>query len=259
MLDTATTIGRSCVHLDGDSTDTGGATVGVAGTNVSDSSFALVPTGDFTEGPGGTREVHTELRSMNLVADACPALCTGTGNGVPITVRAGVGTGVALATVGEVETLPGGGDFPAESFFDVFVEIDTPFFGGTTLANSASNPLLVVDPALDALPPKVVYIHGETNAVPVSFVDGPSAGQVFGYLRLAGHGAGFVANCGDNEFFCVDVVDFAAQLAAAPLMPCPQCIATPVPATGVTAKIVLVLVATAGLLFVVRSRGPAQA
>jgi hypothetical protein len=186
LSDSNTVIGRSTPHEDGNAADTGGTPVGTAGTLVSDGDFAARP--DGFEGPPGTREVHTAIRRFNLTDPSYPGLA----------VRSG--TDLGLPSPGEVESKSGTSgdpnqDFPAESFFDVFVEIDLPGLGGlqkATLYNADA--LLVVNDNLMAFPPKVVYVHGNTTAVPVLFKDnGPSwqAGDTFGWLVLAGHGIGY--------------------------------------------------------------------
>jgi hypothetical protein len=225
MLDPTTTIGRSCVHTDGDASDSGGTAVGTAGTMVKDSDFAFVPTAGYTDGPPGTREVHTEIRKLNLEEPGCG-----------FALRVGTDSGVSRPSFGEVEdNNPDPAlDFPAESFFNVFFEVDLPLFGGTTLYNKASDPLVVVNDALDDLPPTVVYIHGETPAVPIYFKGGPENGKRFGFLRLAGHGSNFfcqfepVGNCPEDGLGrCKKSQELMAALAKAVdegrLMDCPDC------------------------------------
>ena len=211
MYDPATVIGRSAPHSDGGATDAGGTPVGTAGTIVSDTSFSVVPTFNFTEGPAGTKEIHTEMYKLHM-QDLC---------GTNFAIRGGTGAGVPFASFGEVEAKPGSTDFPAESFFNVFVEIDTPFFGGTTLYNMV--PLLVVNPNLDNLPPNVVYIHEETGAVPVFFKNGPHAGQLFGKLRLAGHKTGGQCTNPCNVSQCPAAQELDAALDEQPLMKCRNC------------------------------------
>ncbi len=195
LYDPSTVVGRSVYHLDGDATDTGGAGVGSAGTSVSDSDFSLVP-GGF-EGPAGSREVHTEIRSMNLTAG-------------PVAVRAGTNAPDQPMSPGEVESQSGSGnpvdDFPADSFFNVFVEVDLPGvfdFPGGTLYNS--DPLLVLNNDVTELPPRVVYVHGNSSAVPVFFksdnLPAWEAGDLFGWLALAGHGASFDDSPEDSAEF----------------------------------------------------------
>lgn len=225
MQDSSTTIGHSCVHDDDDASDSGGTAVGTAGTMVRDSDFAFVPTAGFTEGPAGTREVHTEIWKLRLEEPGCG-----------FALRVGTGSGVSPASFGEVEdNNPGADDFPAESFFNVFFELDVPLFGGTTLYNQASDPLVVVNDALDQLPPRVIYIHGETPAVPIYFKNGPDIGKRFGFLRLAGHGSNFACevqptgNCPEVDLSreCPDSAELMAALdkavEAGLLMDCPDC------------------------------------
>jgi hypothetical protein len=193
LFDPHTVIGRSAVHTDGDATDSGGTSVGTASTLISDSTFSLLPPG--FEGPPGTREVHTEVRSLNMTSWQCA--------GVPgVAVRAGTHAPGRPISPGEVESQNTGTDFPAESFFDVFAEIDLPAaagFPGGTLYNPV--PLLVENINLTSFPPRVVYRHANSNAVPVRFRDSNpgfwNAGDLFGWVVLAGHAPGF--DCGDTE------------------------------------------------------------
>lgn len=209
MYDPATVIGRSDPFRDASARDINGMPVGSAGTIVSDASFTAVPTLNFTEGPPGTAEIHTEIYKLNM-----QDLCFG-----QFRIRGGTGMGVGFPSFGEVEALPGSADFPAESFFDMFIELDTPFYGGTTLYNR--HPLLVVNPNLTSLPPVVVYIHGETPAVPIFFKTGAFAGQLFGYLRMAGHGVG--GQCEHPCGHCPAAEELDAALEDQPLMECSQC------------------------------------
>lgn len=185
LFDPATVIGRSAPHVDGDATDTGGAVVGTAGTVISDGSFSLVPSG--IEGPAGSREIHTEIVTLNLT-------------GFGAAVRAGSAAPAQPISPGEVESLDPTGnpvnDFPSESFFNVFVEIDLPAgagFPGGTLYNPS--PLVVISNKVERLPPQVVYIHGNTSAVPILFRSTNAgfwlADDLFGHLVLAGHGSNF--------------------------------------------------------------------
>ena len=61
---------------------------------------------------------------------------------------------------------------------------------GAVLYNDS--PLIITNLSLTGFPPTVVYIHGETAAVPLKFkASNPpywSAGDIFGYVVLAGHG-----------------------------------------------------------------------
>ena len=198
LFDPNTVVGRSVYHLDGDATDIGGASVGTANTIISDSDFSSVPAG--FEGPPGSREVHTEIRELNLTFNS-------------IAVRAGIDAPDQPISPGEVESQSATGnpanDFPAESFFNVFIELDLPAvatFPGGTLYNQ--EPLLIVNDHLKnppGLPPKAVYKHDNSGAVRVFFkfnkIGFWQAGDLFGWLTLAGHGASFDDTPEDNDAF----------------------------------------------------------
>ena len=181
LIDFNTRIGRSSIHADGDAADLAGVPVGSAGTIVSDASFAIVPPG--FAGPPGTPEVHTEIRSLNLVTS------TPFGNAA---VRAGTFAPTRPISPGEIEgSSLTSGLFPAESFFNVFAEVDLPGLG--TLYNVA--PLMVENSGVDCFPPVVVYQHRHTGPVPVLFKAADTqipqrwqAGDQLGWLVLAGHG-----------------------------------------------------------------------
>ncbi len=202
MYDPTTIIGRSAPHLHGSPPDLGGTPVGTAGVVIGDGDFLVEPAG--FQGPDGTREVHTRIADFNLA-----------GMGGLVTVRAGDAAPGQPTSPGEVQSLSGasgdpGQDFPAESFFDVFVEVDLPPLGGFpggTLFNQ--EPLLVINDSLPAFPPHVVYIHGQTPAVPVLFLQNDPngawlAGDLFGWLSLAGHGMNYTDSQQDvDEFYSV--------------------------------------------------------
>jgi hypothetical protein len=116
-------------------------------------------------------------------------------------------------------------DFPASSFFDIFVEVNLPNASPPNYANTVSTtafpptgaalysdptqPLIVQDvppnsdannPAVCSLPPRAVYIHGANTFAPNLYfaLNGPinpvthlpyySAGDILGSVVLAGHG-----------------------------------------------------------------------
>ena len=134
----------------------------------------------------------------------------GQGRGPQVTVKAGpggMGIGSTLPmnrrSIGIVQQTTGAGDFPAQSFFNVFVEVTLPQVpytvansdfpaGGAVLYNDASDPLLIENLSITNLPPEVTYVHGQSTAVPVRFkYSNPpywAADDVLGYLTLAGHG-----------------------------------------------------------------------
>lgn len=143
----------------------------------------------FAEGPDGTREVHTFIESIHL-----------TGSGFE--VKAGHQAPLRPISAGEVESLSGNSgdptqDFPANSFFDVFVQVDVPSLGGFPKIELVNvDPLLVQSTSITAFPPTVLYIHGNSSAVPLYFntdilAIGVHRGDLFGQLTLAGHGVGF--------------------------------------------------------------------
>jgi hypothetical protein len=192
LYDPATIIGHSGVHTDGSGPDLTGTPVGLLGTPISDAMLTHPP---GFEGPPGTNEVHTEIVSMQL-----------TGGPPGLAVRAGQGAAPPVAPIspGEVESRNEGGDFPAESFFDVFVEVDLPAGGDNFPGGMLFNPgpMIVYHDTIYSLPPTVVYVHGKTSAVPVHFRNaGPAwaAGDIFGWLVLSGHGANFTPGM-EGEF-----------------------------------------------------------
>jgi hypothetical protein len=138
------------------------------------------------------------------------------GGGTLVTVKAGPGAfgiGPTLPmnrrSIGLVQQLTSGGpnDFPAQSFFNIYIELDLPGIQNTAsyndfpvvsgvpvavLYNDVSDPLLIENSSLTSLPPVATYIHQQTTAVPIRFRDSNppywAANDVLGYLTLAGHG-----------------------------------------------------------------------
>jgi len=229
LLDGGTVIGRSPAFPDGSDPDQNGIPVGSAGTMVNDS--MLIPPPGFpcagltncSSGPG-TREVHTEVRSLHM-----------TGGGAA--VRAGIWynspdqppnpppTPLRISP-GEVQSQSGPSnnqqlDFPASSFFDIFVQVDIPacgsfphHFPGGTLYNLM--PLVVKNNQVTQFPPKVVYLHDSSSIVPILFLtDNPGfwhKDDILGYFVLVGHGVGFGAG---------DLADFTSQMAGQSNASCP--------------------------------------
>lgn len=214
MYDPATKVGRSDALLDGSAADTNGVPVGTAGTNVSEAMLSAPPgfpcagaTGACASG-ANTREIHTEVRSLKMV---------NLGGGSPV-VRAGVWydnpnqqNPPSKVSPGEVESHSGpngapANDLPASSFFDIFVQVDMPACGGfpgATVYNTV--PLIVKNPNLTALPPRVVYLHDTSSVVPILFLNANpgkwNAGDILGYFVLAGHGIGFTNSQSDVNAF----------------------------------------------------------
>jgi hypothetical protein len=187
------------------------------------SDYALIPP-PFANMSAGVDEIFTEIEQMNLqgyankehsngVACSDPRVpsVTSQSMGQLVTVKAGPGAfgiGPSLPmnrrSIGIVQqTTLGPDDFPAQSFFNIYVEINLPRVPGTVadyvfpaagamLYNDANNPLLIENLSLMSLPPEATYVHGQTTAVPVRFkYNNPpywSADDVLGFLTLAGHG-----------------------------------------------------------------------
>jgi hypothetical protein len=160
--------------------------------------------------PVNTDEVLTEIKTFVLetVSASTGQICSNTM--VPMAppnypmVKAGTFAGVSPRSLGIVQENgpPGPPDFPARSFFDIFVDVNLPPLPGTesSVAFPATGavltnvqPLIVTNLSLSSFPPQVIYIHGgNTNGVQIRFkFDNPpywAAGDLFGTLSLAGHG-----------------------------------------------------------------------
>jgi hypothetical protein len=188
LFDPTTTIGRSDPLSAGSADDTAGVLAGILAPHLlQDDQFTVRPS--FAEGPDGTREVHTFIESIHLTGNC-------------FEVKAGNQAPLRPISAGEVESLSGNSgdpsrDFPASSFFDVFVEVDVPALGGFPNIQLVNvDPLLVQSESIISFPPTVVYIHGNSSAVPLYFYTeipaiGIHRGDLFGQLTLAGHGVGF--------------------------------------------------------------------
>jgi hypothetical protein len=142
LFDPNTRIGHSAAFTSGSVQDLGGVPVGTADTIIYDSSFSINP----FSGLAPTREVHTEVRDLDLAA----------GPGGLVHVRAGTLAAPARPiSPGEVESLSNSGlpgdDFPAKSFFNIFAQITLPAFAGFPGAT-----LLVMNSLVTQFPPKVV-------------------------------------------------------------------------------------------------------
>src|SRR5207249_4927674 len=85
----------------------------------------------------GPREMLTAIRKLELAGGTCAAFSGDPripSNSVnanfvlagPAANIAGTGTGVALPSLGIVQATTLGGDFPAKSFFNIFVEVNIP-------------------------------------------------------------------------------------------------------------------------------------
>lgn len=191
--------------------------------------------------PAPTEEVLTEIKSFVLETVGSSTGNEGCTNALVPTappgyqmVKAGTFAGVSPRSLGIVqENAPNGPpppDFPARSFFDIFVEVNLPPLPGTEssvafpvtgaiLTNSL--PLIVTNLNLTSFPPQVIYIHGgNTNAVELRFkFNNPpywSAGDLFGTLVLSGHGT-FTNDCTQEAALAAAVL--GTPTAPAPEMP----------------------------------------
>jgi hypothetical protein len=208
-VDSATTIGRSASHTRPYSFGLGIPLDSPTFDSISGyGAYAAIPAPWASAGV--VDEVLTEIESFVLVSvgGSAPQKCPPDPRipSVPIMwpmVTAGTGAGVSPRSIGIVQQLPSSApnDFPAQSFFDIFVDVNLPPVPGTESATAFpatgavlynDSPLIITNPSLASFPPSVIYIHGETPAVPVKFkTSNPpywSAGDIFGYLVLAGHG-----------------------------------------------------------------------
>lgn len=206
LYDPGTLIGRSAVITDGSQSDYMGVPVGSANTLVSEMMLSAPdqwPCFDETpcsSGPG-TREVHTEVRYMNMTASTpggTMAVRAGTAYPAPDNVPIRVSPGEVESHAGPA----GGPDFPASSYFDVFIRADLPNCGSFPASTVQNNmPILVKNKHLTQFPPKVAYLHDQSSIVPVVFVNGTYKGQILGYFVLAGHGVGYSNSQSDTSDF----------------------------------------------------------
>ena len=197
FYDPNTLIGRSDSFVAGSPVDYAGTLTGQAPgrTYVNESQLVVHPT---WPGPtGGAREIHTFLKSMHMV----DSLTTRVG----FSVKAGMQAPTRPVSAGQVEGGSVQNDFPANSFFNVYVVVDLPA-GGSLPAIQLVNvdPLLVQQTNISFFPPHVVYQHENSTAVSVYFnndciIHDPTTGAdipvtrgtLFGQLTLAGHGISF--------------------------------------------------------------------
>jgi hypothetical protein len=142
----------------------------------------------FPAVPPATREVHSQIRQLNLK--------TYPPSGTPVIVTVAAAPAISI---GEVESQSPSGnpanDFPARSFFDMYVHITLPACGsggftGATLYNRPNQPLVVKNDTVTSLPPGDVYEHDASSEVPLLFAAPGKHGkrdEFFGCVILAGH------------------------------------------------------------------------
>ena len=197
LYDPATKIGRSDALYPNSPIDYAGALAGRAPgrTYVTQSQLVVHPS--WPGPPAGARVVHTFLKSMNLTDIF-------TGN-YGFTVKAGMQAPTRPVCAGQVEGGSSTADFPANSFFNVYVVVNVPasaLMPALELVNV--DPLLVQHTNITFFPPHLVYYHENITAVPIYFnkaltIHNPLTGadiqvhrgDLFGQLTLAGHGISF--------------------------------------------------------------------
>jgi hypothetical protein len=234
LFDPGTVIGRSNPITDGSPPDLNGLPVGSADTIVSEN--MLIPPPGFPcsgltgcSSGTGTREVHTEVRSLHMTGSGAAVRA-----GIWYNSPKGASTPPAHISPGEVESQSGPSndptkDFPASSYFDIFVQVDVPacgLFPGATLYNLM--PLVVKNNQVNQFPPKVVYLHDSSSIVPILFLNNDTANpprwqkdDILGYFVLVGHGVGF--GTGDlNQFNTIMQGQSNATCPISPPAPAPS-------------------------------------
>lgn len=129
-------------------------------SRIKDSSFTHIPhTIEFKQGANleqqaaniEPEEVHVQLASLEMIDH-----CAQTAN----RIRAGQAAPEQFATLGEVESLTLTGGFPAENFFNLYIEIDVDLDKDNqidfTLLNQATTPL-IFQGAVESFPLRVIY------------------------------------------------------------------------------------------------------
>jgi hypothetical protein len=194
LYDAATQIDRSNTTTVGSAAYNSGMTVG-SPANGTVTPAALAGYG-YPAGytPAANEDtVFTQIHTFDLASGGFGVLAGAAAQAAVPGTPASIGEVVSNATGAGIGNPSN--DFPAKSFFDVFVDIQVPGLG-SSLTNPT--PLMVENPAITSFPPVVIYTHGNSSAVQVELgagnVFGEPAGTVFGVLTLAGHGAGYGQN-----------------------------------------------------------------
>jgi hypothetical protein len=150
--------------------------------------FPVVPPA-FSGAAMGTPLIFTKVQLFNLAEDGTHVLA---GSAAPSSVP---------GSFGQVQAQTEMGDFPARSFFDIFVDIQVPLPMGGTVDLENTAPLVVESQGLTSLPPTVLYTHSKTTVVPLFIVGGPNSGDEFGTVQLAAHGVGYNDTPQDQMMF----------------------------------------------------------
>jgi len=227
-----TIVARSDAFSEDSGLDVNGAVVGnpTSTFTVADSDIKVFPSAfkEIVVPPqSATHEVHTEIVSLDLAGPK--------GSGVRI--RAGRGLTISATlpltrSLGEVESLSpdGSSDFPAKSFFDVFVLVDVNVTG-TTMTLYNKSPLVIEcgtgpNPTegeeVTSFPPRCKYLHtlGEANGNAIKLFNAansdPKAPPIF-FLTSAVHGAGVAVTTKDlppDRSVAIKLISFTAEASA---------------------------------------------
>ncbi|MGD0539874.1 MAG: PEP-CTERM sorting domain-containing protein [Tepidisphaeraceae bacterium] len=183
LYDPASVVGNSDPLLSGSAAETNGVPVGTANTNVS--SASLTYPGAFTSAGANTREEFDQVVSLDMT----------NGSGISLLMGSSA-TNQPNKTFGEVQSNSGPGgnaanDFPAQSFFDIFAEVDMSI-SSTPVQLTNSAPLIEYAPSASGLgplypfggaaPPAVVPIYF-ANDVP-AFGNAALKGDQFGTFTI---------------------------------------------------------------------------
>ncbi len=179
LIDTQAKIGRSRPHYDGSQTDiVEGAIICEDGNKTGcfsfipsfpkDSDFTSVPkNSEFNEGPLGVEEIHTQVLSLNLIDSGKCGIESANA------VRAGSIVPNIQPSLGEVESLNSSDNFysyPAEGFFNLFMEVDVDWnkdeIVDVTLFNNY--PIILQNRYSDIFPSDKFYIKDSNNfSIPI--------------------------------------------------------------------------------------------
>lgn len=222
LFDPSTQIVRSAPIIGGQGPVlTTGVTVGA--TTAAYPDMGQIP-GTFTSSACASNcpdQVATHINTFNLTGGGFVVAAGSAGQtllnqlGTPPTLPSSFG--IVQSNTGVDGTGPN--DFPARSFFDVFVSVEVPAPGGGNLILSnqpntgSGQPLLVQSTDLQAFPPRVVYVHGASSN-PTIYLDGELGTSAFagligdplGTITLSGHGVGYTNTPADVAQFQQDFV-----------------------------------------------------
>jgi hypothetical protein len=183
LYDSSAIVGNSDPILQGSNAETNGVAVGTANTNVS--SGSLTYPGAFTN-TAGAREEFLQVVNLNMSAQS---------NGVSLLMGSSAPK-QSKATLGEIQSLSNTAnptnDFPAQSFFDVFAEIDLPI-GNDTAQLTNSSPLMYYGNNVSSVGPLYPLNPFVPTAVPLYFAGdftplGAFSGDQLGTYTILSYG-----------------------------------------------------------------------